>query len=92
MKRSPPGKKPHADDAGYVCSLKTAFGRCVVYDREAGGDWLDATTRWVVAAYDTQGGTIALIECATQRIARQTMKDARDGSHDWIAGRCARCR
>lgn len=77
-------RKPFSGDAGYVCSLRTRFGHVVVYDRTRGGGWIDADTRWVVAAYDHDKRNIALLDCQSQRIARQTMKDARDGHHDWI--------
>ena len=78
-------RKPHQDDAGYLCSLKTRFGRCVIYDRHApDGDWINADTRWVVAAYDHDDSNIALLECDSQQVARTTMKDARDGHFDWI--------
>ena len=77
-------RKPFNGDAGYLCSLRAPFGHVVVYDRAHGGDWIDGDTRWVVAAYDHNKGNIALLDCDTQRIARQTMKNARNGHHDWI--------
>lgn len=77
-------RKPFNGDAGYLCSLRAPFGHVVVYDRARGGDWIDGDTRWVVAAYDHDKRNIALLDCETQRIARQTMKDARNGHHDWI--------
>ena len=79
-------RKPFNGDDGYVCSLRTEFGWCVVYDRDKGGDWIDADTRWVVAAYNSDKANIGLLECPTQRNARETMKAARDGYHDWIEG------
>ena len=77
-------RKPFNDDAGYKCSLRAPFGHVVVYDRKNGGDWIDADTRWVVSAYDHEELNIALLECETERLARDTMKGARDGHHDWI--------
>ena len=76
--------KPFHRDAGYKCSLRAPFGHVVVYDRSRGGDWIDADTRWVAAAYDHELRNTALLECRTERIARKTMKAARDGDHDWI--------
>ena len=77
-------RKPFNRHAGYKCSLRAPFGHVVVYDRSRGGDWIDADTRWVVAAYDRELRNIALLECPTEGIARQTMKAARRGDHDWM--------
>ena len=77
-------RKPFNGDAGYKCSLRTPFGYVVLYDRERGGDWIDGGERWVVAAYDHEQSGLALLDCPSERIARQTMKDARAGFHDWI--------
>ena len=82
--RTPSKRKPYNGDAGYECSLKTPFGHAVVYDRQNGGGWIDGEGRWVVAAYDRAGRNIGLLDCRTEKLARQTMKDARDGCHDWI--------
>ena len=80
-------RKPFDSAAGYVCSLRAPFGHVVVYDRARGGDWIDAGPRWVVAAYDHDKRNIALLDCESQRVARRTMKDARNGDHDWIEQR-----
>lgn len=77
-------RKPFNNDAGYVCSLKTGFGHVVVYDREKGGDWIDASTRWVLAAYNHDKENIGLLDCRTIRQARSDMKLTRDGMWDWI--------
>jgi len=62
----------------------TPFGHAVVYDRKNGGDWIDADERWVVAAYDHDRSNIGLMECSSERRAREIMKDARDGEAHWI--------
>ena len=77
-------RKPFNDDAGYVASLRAPFGHVVIYDRKNGGDWIDGDERWIVASYDHDKGNIALIETGSLRRAREIMKDARDGSHDWM--------
>ena len=77
-------RKPFNRDAGYHCSKRTAFGYCVVYDREKGGDWIDADTRWVAAAFDNELRNMALLDCTSERMARDIMKDASLGNHDWI--------
>ena len=78
-------RKPYNGDAGYHCSLKTSFGHAVVYDREKGGDWIDADTRWVLSAYNTEGANIGLLECSSEREVRASMKGTRDGTFvDWI--------
>lgn len=78
-------RKPFNNDAGYKASLRAPFGHVVIYDRQNGGDWIDAETRWVVAAYDHDELNIGFLECESERIARDTMKAARDGDADWIA-------
>ena len=76
---------PFSRDAGYVTARKAAFGWAIVYDRKNGGDWIDADTRWVVAAYDQDEQNIGLLDCPTRQIAGETMADAADGSDtDWI--------
>ena len=78
-------RKPFNDDAGYVCMVNTAFGYAVVYDREAGFDF-DADERWITVAYDKAQSCIAALESRTQRLARDTMKGAREMGFktDWI--------
>lgn len=79
-------RKPFNEDAGYKASLRTPFGHAVIYDRENGGDWIDADTRWVVAAYDSEHSNLAIMEASSLRIARETMKGAREHGFqtDWI--------
>ena len=77
-------RKPFNGDAGYRSSLRAPFGYVVIYDRKHGGDWIDADTRWVVAAFNHDKANIALLECPSQSVARQTMKDASTGDADWI--------
>ena len=77
-------RKPFNNDAGYVASLRAAFGHVVIYDRDNGGDLIDVEDRWIVASYDHDKGNIALIETSSLRRAREIMKDARDGFHDWM--------
>ena len=77
-------RKPFNNDAGYVASLRAAFGHVVIYDRKKCGGWIDGEERWIVASYDHDKSNIALIETGSLRRAREIMKDARDGSHDWM--------
>lgn len=70
--------KPFNADAGYVCMANTPFGFAVVYDRENGGDWIDADERWMTVAYDTQKSQISMISSRTQALARDAMKEARE--------------
>ena len=77
-------RKPFNGDAGYKASLRTWFGWVVIYDRENGGDWIDADSRWVVAAYDEDKMNLALLEARSEREARRVMKDTRDGWWEWI--------
>ena len=82
-----PGKpskaKPYNLDAGYKCSRKTPFGHAVVYDRESGGEWIAGPSRWVVAAFDTRQQNIGVLECASERDARNAMKNAAAGECGW---------
>ena len=71
-------RKPFNGDAGYVCMVNTAFGYAVVYDRENGGDWIDADERWMTVAYDKDQSQISMVSSATQRGARDTMKGAQE--------------
>lgn len=77
-------RKPFNGDAGYVASLKAPFGHVVIYDRENGGEWIDAGSRWVVSSWTHEKANIALLEVSSLRRAREVMKDARDGFHDWM--------
>jgi hypothetical protein len=70
--------KPFNADAGYVCMINTPFGCAVVYDRENGGDWIDAGERWVTVAYDKDQAQISMVSSQTQKLARDTMKGARE--------------
>ena len=79
-------RKPFNNDAGYRASRRTSFGWVVIYDRKAGADWIDADTRWVVAAYDQDKANIALIECGSFARATEVMKDTQAGDVDWIQG------
>ena len=77
-------RKPLNDTAGYVASLKTSFGYVMITDRDNGGDWIDSEERWVVSSFDHDMSNIALIETSSLRRAREIMKDARNGDHDWM--------
>ena len=76
-------RKPLNDTAGYVASLKAPFGYVMITDRNNGGDWIDSSERWVAHAIDHDLAGVALIEASSLRRAREIMKDARDGHHDW---------
>lgn len=79
-------RKPYNGDAGYVCSRKCPDGgHAVVYDRENGGDWIDATTRWVVSKYSADGRNEGLMDMPTKTDAIAFMKDTAEvnGEHDW---------
>lgn len=80
-------RKPFNGDAGYVCMANTPFGYAVVYDRENGGDWIDADERWMTVAYDKDQSQISMISSRTQPLARDAMKGARElGLQcDWVA-------
>lgn len=46
---------PYEDDKGYVKARRCSDGGfVVVYDRQKGGEWLDADTRWVLIKYSTE--------------------------------------
>ena len=79
----PSKAKPYNGDAGYRCSRRTPFGHAVVYDREAGGEWITDRTRWMVAAYDCRQRNIGLLECESERDARTAMKEAAAGDCGW---------
>ena len=78
--------KPFNGDAGYVCMMNTPFGFAVVYDRENGGDWIDADDRWLTVAYDKNKSQISMMPSRTQALARDTMKGARELGFecDWV--------
>lgn len=76
-------RKPYNNDAGYVASRKCANGHVVVYDRNNGGDWIDASTRWVVAKYDTEGLNEGLLDMPTKSEALALMKDTAQGEDYW---------
>ena len=42
------------------------------------------TPRWVAAAFDNELRNMALLDCTSERMARDIMKDASLGNHDWI--------
>ena len=77
-------RKPFNEDLGYRCSLRTPFGYVVLYDRKNGGDWIDGGERWVIAAYDHDESNLALLDVASEKLAREHMKDARAGLADWV--------
>ena len=78
-------RKPYNDDAGYICSRKCADGgHVVVYDRQNGGDWIDGTTRWVVAKYDADRANQGLLDMPTKLDALHQMKGTATGEfNDW---------
>lgn len=63
-------RKPHAENAGYVCERKARLGgHIVVYDRERGAD-VDADHRWIVM-HEPSSLHVAV---ETERQARAIMK------------------
>lgn len=77
-------RKPYNDSPGYVASRKCRDGHCVVYDRQNGGDWIDASTRWVVAHYTAEGANDGLLDVDTKAGALDVMKGTAAGSTvDW---------
>ena len=77
-------RKPLNDTAGYVCSRKCAQGGYVmVVDRENGGDWINAETRWVVAKYDAGLACEGLMDLPTKADAIGFMKETAAGLDDW---------
>lgn len=74
--------KPHANDPGYRCSLRTPSGQAVVYDRK--GLILPQRIdrqhpRWDVVSYDRRDAIVGIDHARTEREARQVMKDLRSG-------------
>jgi hypothetical protein len=77
-------RKPYNGDAGYICSRKCPDGgHVVVYDRQNGGDWIDADTRWIVSKYDAERLNEGVLEMATKAMAIDLMKDTAAGLDDW---------
>ena len=77
-------RNPYSGDAGYRAVLKTEFGHVVLYDRQNGGDWIDAETRWVVIAFDASGANVAILDATSERHARGIMRDTAAGWVEWI--------
>ena len=71
---------PHRKDAGFFRGAETTFGWAVIYDRSNGGDWIDASTRWVIAAYDSERANLGLLDCETRKDALNFLRDATNGS------------
>lgn len=81
-------RKPLNDTAGYVCSRKCVDGGYVmVVDRNNGGDWIDATTRWVVSKHDSGLLNQGLIDMPTKADAIEFMKATAIGEETcWYEG------
>ena len=75
---------PFRGDPGHVRARRTAFGWVVLYDRQKGGDWIDADTRWVMAAYNDLNQNIGLLDCESRAWGFAAMADTVLGWHDWI--------
>lgn len=76
-------RKPFAGDAGYVASRKADQDTwLVIYDRQKGGDWIDADQRWVLASFRreddacTSAANLGLCDFTSLALAREAMKDA----------------
>lgn len=73
-------RKPHNDDAGYVCELVSKHprlpGHIVIYDRKNGAEWIDADERWIVMHQPTTHH----ISVRSLRTARALMKAVANGS------------
>lgn len=74
-------RKPHNNNVGYVCELKSKHpklpGYFVIYDRDAGFD-CDADYRWIVM-HEPSSCHVAL---PSLRSARDVMKHAAAGGDD----------
>jgi len=72
-----PNTKPHRDDAGYVAEMKCKLGgHIVIYDRENGGNWIDADTRWIVM-HQPSGNHVAAKSLSMARSTMQGVAKAR---------------
>ena len=73
-------RKPYNDTAGYVASRKCHRphgGWIVVIDRKNGGDWIDASTRWVVTCFGaSEPANGRLLDMPTKAAALAEMKYA----------------
>ena len=78
-------RKPHNHLPGYRAELKSKHlklpGHIVIFDRQNGGDWIDATERWVVMHIngDDCGCTVAVGSLTS---ARDLMKNVANGGDD----------
>lgn len=81
----PSTRKPHNHLAGYRAELKSKHpglpGHIVIFDRENGGDWIDAGDRWVVMHIngDDCGCMVAVGSMAS---ARDLMKHVANGGDE----------
>lgn len=64
-------RKPHAQNAGYVCELRCRLGgHIVIYDRDAAGVGIEADHRWIVM-HEPSSNHVAI---RSQAQAREVMK------------------
>ena len=77
-------RKPHNDTAGYVCERRHPHGGwLMLLDRQNGGDWVDADTRWVLVRMD-----VGHMACGTVAVVSRAMaydiinNECRHGIHD----------
>lgn len=80
-------RKPHNNVAGYVCELKAKLGgHIVIYDRQRGGDWIDADQRWVVmhepSSLHVEVRTLAHARDVMKGVARAVTRDEAAGYAD----------
>jgi hypothetical protein len=77
----------HFGEPGIVRSVAGADGACfALYDRNAGGDWLDADDRWVACRYLPDGTNTGVVSFPTRRLAESALADekaGRDTGIDW---------
>lgn len=63
--------------AGYVMGEEAPDGAFfVLYDRENGGDWIDADLRWAICRYTAAGDNTGILSIRSRRDAVAILKDA----------------
>ena len=73
----------HAEDGGYVDGRVGADGAdFVLYDRNKGGDWIDADDRWVVCRYLNGDTNTGIVSFGTKAHALDVIRGAVTGDLD----------
>lgn len=85
--RTPNTSSPHSDDAGFVLERRLPDGSTLaLYDRNKGGDWIDADARWIVCRYDHDDVNTGIVSFETRKDATETMRAEASGEAtgiDW---------